>query len=76
MSDIFENEDEVMENIYESAEALGTSIRKRNIPIAVPKSDCKLCYGRGVVSHSFPGNHGFCSTEEIRCKCVKIKYVR
>ena len=73
--DIFENQSEVMENILDSAENIGAKVDRSKKPILVPKRNCKFCYGRGEVNHSFPGNDGFDFVQKIRCSCVKVKYV-
>ncbi len=75
MSDIFENQSEVVENIRESAKKLGADLDKepKQKPVPVAKSNCKLCWGKGWLVHSFPGNRGDEDVFNLYCRCVKFK---
>lgn len=75
MNDIFSNQDEVIGNIEESARELGANITPKSQaagPLAKPKRNCKLCYGRGYVVMSFPGNDGNEDIYKTYCRCVKV----
>lgn len=74
MNDIFSNQNEVMDNIRESAKELGADIDEgTKQPEPIPKRNCKLCWGKGWVVHSFPGNRGDTEVFNFYCKCVKFK---
>lgn len=73
MSDIFENQGEVVENLEESAEAIGIDRERLNFKpktVFVAKNGCKRCLGRGVLNIMPPGEK-----EKVRypCRCVRIK---
>lgn len=73
---IFEEEEKVLENARESAKALGAKppeVQKKKVKVA--KSNCKHCYGKGVLSLSFPGNRGNKRESTVYCRCVKEKEV-
>lgn len=73
MNDIFENQNEVIDNIKESARELGTNVDvdTKSAPVPVAKKNCKLCWGKGWVTHSFPGNNGDTEQFNFYCKCVR-----
>jgi len=75
MNDIFENQSEVMDNIRESAKELGADLGERpaNQPQPIPKKNCKLCWGKGWLAHSFPGNRGDKEVFNFYCRCVKFE---
>ena len=72
-NDIFENQEEVFDNIRESAKALGAEVRTDQTQMTrlVAKKKCKWCYGKGTLTYSFPGNDGNESVTLVYCKCVK-----
>jgi len=82
MSNIFENESEVVDNIMKSAKELGADLgtrgtkEERSTHEATPnikaKSNCKLCWGKGWMRYSFPGNKGDEQETLFYCKCVKF----
>lgn len=72
-NNIFDNQDEVVENIEESAEAMGidkesVSIKPRKIYVA--RNNCKACHGHGVQRIMPPGSKTF---KRYPCKCVRVK---
>jgi hypothetical protein len=74
--DIFENQQEVFNNIKDSAKNLGIKeevvkeIRKEIRGFA--KKSCKKCYGRGGFNHIAPdGKQG-----TLRCTCVRFYEVQ
>jgi len=73
MNDIFENQNEVMDNIRESAKELGADIGMgtKQKPSFVAKKNCKKCWGKGWLTHSFPGNNGDLEEFNFYCTCVK-----
>lgn len=77
MNEIFKNQDEVIGNIKDSARELGADMgNKEGSQEASPdrivaKKNCKLCYGRGVIVASFPGNNGNTGEYHMYCGCVK-----
>ena len=75
MNDIFKNQSEVIDNIMESAKELGVNIGPdvKQGPAPVAKKKCKACWGKGWVTHSFPGNKGGGEARHFYCKCVKFK---
>lgn len=75
MNDIFKNQSEVIDNIKESAKELGANIgdKTKRAPTPVAKKNCKMCWGKGWVTHSFPGNGGDDEARNFYCKCIKFK---
>jgi len=74
MNDIFENQTEVIENIRESAKELGAEVGEiEKEKVFVVKKNCKICWGKGWVAYSFPGNKGDKEVSNFYCKCVKFK---
>jgi hypothetical protein len=73
---IFEDEKKVVENTMESAKELGFNVPnmvKKKVMIANRK--CKHCWGKGVITTSFPGNRGDETTYNVYCSCVKQKEI-
>lgn len=80
MNEIFDNQSEVIENIKDSAENLGFDVGRNKTkeeldenqgPVLVAKRNCKMCWGKGWVTCSFPGNDGKGDSKNFYCTCVK-----
>ena len=71
MTDIFENQDQVVQNMNQSANKLGVADvikpTKKQI-VRMHKKNCKKCYGLGVFRHVAPdGKEG-----QIPCTCSRL----
>jgi len=73
---IFEDGEKVIENARESARELGFHVPKMiKKKILIAKKRCGICYGKGYLTLSFPGNHGSKDVQNIYCKCVTEKEI-
>lgn len=73
---IFENEKAVIDNARGSAEKLGFDVPKlKKQKVMVAHRKCKKCYGKGVITWSFPGNDGNDSVMHNYCSCVSEKEI-
>ena len=79
MNEIFEDQADVIENIRDSAKTIGMNVldneeRKEAAEgetLLVAKRNCKVCWGKGWVTCSFPGNDGSGESKNFYCTCVK-----
>ena len=77
-NNIFENEAERIDNIMESAKALGADVLNGDStvvdtqPRVKAKKNCKNCWGKGWATYSFPGNKGDTQAKHFYCACVKF----
>lgn len=74
-NDIFDNQDEVAENIGDSAEAMGVdreSVSMKPRKVLVARNNCKRCYGRGYQDIMPVGSKTF---NRYPCRCVRVKVI-
>ena len=72
-NNIFDNQDEVAENLEDSAEAMGIdreSVSMKPRRVLVARNNCKRCYGKGFQDIMPPGSKTF---NRYPCKCVRVK---
>ena len=73
---IFEDSDKMLENSRESAKALGFNVPKMvKKKVNIAKKKCRICYGGGVLTQSFPGNRGDDRIQKVFCSCVIEKEI-
>jgi hypothetical protein len=75
VTDIFENQDEIVKNLNQSANNLGVQdVMKKVVTKVVPlhKKNCKKCNGLGGFRHIAPDG----KESNLPCSCVRLFQVQ